>query len=1732
MRRRARRAIQAWLAFAVLFAALLPYGAVQASITELPDTTFGTVIDVRRTELAPGATYTWYDMHIPRGSQKAHFVEFDPKADHLELRAGTKGGKVYGMQGVTEMAAHLDAPGSRVIAGINGDFYDLTGFATGVPNGLFMDEGRILNSSISSFAFGLKADGTSIYGTPSLTRTVTIDGRTTPLTSINRYRDTNHFVLYTTDYSTSTRTSDLGDEVVLDIVSGEVKSGQTMTLRVAEVRKDAGNSPLNEGQVVLSASGTARDAIAGLEVGDELTASFQLSGEWADVELAIGGQGPLVKDGVVQSGVGPGGVHPRTAIGTKADGSIVLFEIDGRAPKFSEGVETEELAKILKDIGVVNAMNLDGGGSSTFAAKLPGTSAVKMLNRGSDGGERKTGNGLLLVNTAPELGVPAKLVVQPNAERVLKGSSFAFQAAAVDANGHPAPYAGETTWSADPAIGSFAAGGTFVASGAGAGTIRAAANGGELQGVGEVEVVETLTALRFPDAARTFAPGQTAQLAVTALRNGQVVRASNDSFEWRVEGEIGAIDSNGVFTASNGNGLSGKIYVRHGEIETSMDVAVGIPPAILEDFELGIGKYVAGGAAYNTVRISEVTDPDYVRFGSRAVKLEYDFTGKTGTSGAYLQASSVANRIAIPGYPLKLSMWVYGDGKKHWLRAQMRDGNNAAVPLDFTNQTVGVDWIGWKYLEVNVPQGRALPLSLDMPVRYMETNNAKKDAGAIYIDNIRALYGPVTEDRDPPIIKNMYPAENATVTDAAPTIRVNAEDAGYDPSTSPGTTLIDPEKIRVYVDDALVPHGLYPPEGLITYKPTVPLTEGRHKVKVAVRDLSENQTIREWYFNVNLGSPQLLYSTPDVVYAGGTYTLDLRATKTHLLRGGHIEFRFDPAKVDNLEVVRGAKLSAEQLTSVVDSASGVVRIELANVNGAGLTEADVIASVRYTVKPGAVGPIGLESVDEDVSATNTITFVSGSVWRTDRDAPTPFVDVSPTSTVRAELKLRWNHAAIGLGYPAAFAIERNGERLEGAKLLVDGVEVPGAVSDASGTLVTTAATLEAKTYTVQAAHGTAYSPVMTLKVAPPVGTATPKNISVTMGDDPATSRRLTWHTHPDTTGTVVEWVKADAFAGFEAPNVARTEGTSDIYNTNNDGTYRVHKAALTGLEPDTVYMYRVGDGLGNTSEAGTFRTSAAAGDSLKFLFFGDSQAATLDGFQRWGDVLSAATAAEPDAELLIHAGDMVDHGHEQEQWNMWFAVAQQQLMNHTLVPLVGNHEVTGTNGTGDYLAHFNNPLNGAPSAKGTNFSFDIENTHFVVMNTELSLESFEEQAAWLDQDLQASDQPWTVVLFHQGPYGSMYANTRVQQLWVPLFDKHGVDLVMNGHDHIYLRTYPMKGGAPVAEGEGTRYVIGGSSGPKFYAWTPKPWQEKVYAEEKQIYTVVEIDGGKLTVVARLPNGEEVDRFDMVKMPPPKSVTIHAPAAELAVGEQMQLQASVLPEGAAQEVLWDIVAQSPEGAATIDAQGLVTAWKPGAVTVRATSAANPSVYAETTLTVPDAIASIAFAGAGELKVGQQDATVTEAVYLSGARFVVAEGVTYASSNPDAADIDSSGVVTAKAVGTTVLTAVYGEMSASYTLTVLREDPARIKIVAPAALQTGYEQRLVVKAHYADGTEAMLNEELSFASSDPSVAAVSADGVVTALREGEVVITAAYRTFVDELRLKVHETPSAGKKPDKQ
>jgi 3',5'-cyclic AMP phosphodiesterase CpdA len=156
--------------------------------------------------------------------------------------------------------------------------------------------------------------------------------------------------------------------------------------------------------------------------------------------------------------------------------------------------------------------------------------------------------------------------------------------------------------------------------------------------------------------------------------------------------------------------------------------------------------------------------------------------------------------------------------------------------------------------------------------------------------------------------------------------------------------------------------------------------------------------------------------------------------------------------------------------------------------------------------------------------------------------------------------------------------------------------------------------------------------------------------------------------------------------------------------------------------------------------------------------------------------------------------------------------------------VIGNHECQGGRPT-LYLEQFALPQTGPSGVEPERaYAFEYSNALFVILDSNLDPE---QQAPWLEKQLAASQATWKFVAYHHPAYSSApnRDNTAIRRWWIPLFDKYHVDLALQGHDHAYLRTYPMRANTPVAStDEGTVYIVS-VSGTKMYDQADRDYTE-------------------------------------------------------------------------------------------------------------------------------------------------------------------------------------------------------------------------------------------------------------------------------------------------------------------
>jgi len=329
----------------------------------------------------------------------------------------------------------------------------------------------------------------------------------------------------------------------------------------------------------------------------------------------------------------------------------------------------------------------------------------------------------------------------------------------------------------------------------------------------------------------------------------------------------------------------------------------------------------------------------------------------------------------------------------------------------------------------------------------------------------------------------------------------------------------------------------------------------------------------------------------------------------------------------------------------------------------------------------------------------------------------------------------------------------------------------------------------------------------------------PDQLLLSPAEDSAGSIRLSWRTSKYIkTGEVRYWEQRQF---NDRPLIAKAELTIlKSPELRADSVNHRFSAVLNDLKPSTTYEYKVGDPeTGRWSDIHKFSTAPEASDDFSFVYFGDTQASPVE----FGRLLAEVDAGYPEAGLYLIAGDLVEDGEWRYMWDAFAFNTTDVFSRKPLAPALGNHDYNHPDGNGlrYFSSYFNTPANGPPNLpKCMSYSFNQGNVSFIVLDSNYSLAA---QTDWLELQLSRSGEAYfKIVMFHASPYNSKKdrPNPDIQKQWVPLFDKYKVDLVLNGHDHSYLRTKKMNGNQPVADdAEGTVYVTSTAT-EKYYDYIP------------------------------------------------------------------------------------------------------------------------------------------------------------------------------------------------------------------------------------------------------------------------------------------------------------------------
>lgn len=387
-------------------------------------------------------------------------------------------------------------------------------------------------------------------------------------------------------------------------------------------------------------------------------------------------------------------------------------------------------------------------------------------------------------------------------------------------------------------------------------------------------------------------------------------------------------------------------------------------------------------------------------------------------------------------------------------------------------------------------------------------------------------------------------------------------------------------------------------------------------------------------------------------------------------------------------------------------------------------------------------------------------------------------------------------------------------------------------------------------------------------------TPRPDRILLSWSGDPSRTQAVTWRTDTSVSAGLAEIAVAGDNGQF-ARRARQLKARTSLLTTD-FGKSHYHSVEFAALTPAMKYAYRVGDGT-NWTEWFHFVTASDRPLPFSFVYFGDAQTELKS---LWSRVIREAFVNSPDARFFLHAGDLVNDSNRDAEWGEWF---QAGGWLNAMVPSIacpGNHEYQKFGAafsmslTDFWKPQFTFPVNGPPGLEETAYYIDYQGVRIVTLN---SNEKTSEQAAWLDQLLQDNPCRWTIVTCHHPIYSAARSrdNAVLRRQWQPIFDKHHVHLVLQGHDHAYARTglvTAVNDGANARDESttipgrrrdgGTVYVVS-VSGPKMYDLGSSTRTEfRRAAEDVQLFQIISIDGDELRYQARTAVGALYDGFTL------------------------------------------------------------------------------------------------------------------------------------------------------------------------------------------------------------------------------------------------------------------------------
>ncbi len=376
----------------------------------------------------------------------------------------------------------------------------------------------------------------------------------------------------------------------------------------------------------------------------------------------------------------------------------------------------------------------------------------------------------------------------------------------------------------------------------------------------------------------------------------------------------------------------------------------------------------------------------------------------------------------------------------------------------------------------------------------------------------------------------------------------------------------------------------------------------------------------------------------------------------------------------------------------------------------------------------------------------------------------------------------------------------------------------------------------------------------------------PERIILNLTASPATSMAVNWRTEDPYPNSVIQYSVATPWIEYESQAVS-LPAAMQKFEIGDDRLSYHYSTILKNLIPNTTYIYRVGhDSV--WSEWNQFVTAQEKPQPFQFIFFGDPQ---NDDHGEMARVFRQAYRTAPNAGFWLFTGDLVN-APKDKLWDELFQAMEPftRLTPSVMVP--GNHDQLRNMVNSQRVsvtapiwhAHLTLPENGIAGMEETSYFFDYQGVRFVMLN---SNEKLVEQAVWLDSLLSHNPNRWTIAAFHHPFYsmGHVRDDRFTRDAFLTIFDKYCVDLVLQGHDHVYSRTQKLKGGKIVPDNQtGTVYIISASCPKAYDIGSVNASLMAKTGTRVQLFQVISVEPNRLEFKSYTANGSLFDEFELKK----------------------------------------------------------------------------------------------------------------------------------------------------------------------------------------------------------------------------------------------------------------------------